>query len=309
MDHAHMAQGGLNYYPCRYGRSRLLFRGPRRRLDGPYIAAIGSTETYGKYVEIPYPALLEQSLGGRVVNLGCLHAGVSIFVEDETVLGACAAAELTIVQVMSAHNMSNRLYTVHPRRNDRFLKASSDLRKLYPTVDFTDFHFTRHLLKTLQDLSDSAFDAVRAELKEAWTRRMELLIDRIGGPVVLLWMSHRMPEDPDDLIHGGDPLYVDRTMIEALRPHVIDIVEAVATPEARDEGSENSIFAEIDSPAALGVPGPLFHAETAAALAAAMPARFRRDGSAAHPDGAADAAGQSFSISSGTAVKRSATSP
>lgn len=309
MDHYDMAQGGLNYYPCRYGRSRLMFRGPRRRLDGPYVAVIGGTETYGKYVETPFPALLEQTLGTRVVNFGCLHAGVSIFIEDETVLGACAAAEMTVIQVMGAQNMSNRLYTVHPRRNDRFLKASGDLRRLYPDVDFTEFHFTRHLVKTLQDLSPEAFASVRGELKEAWVRRMELLIDRIGGPVVLLWMSHRSPEEPDDRFQGGDPLYIDRAMIEALRPHVVSIVEAVATPEARDEGDRSPIFAELDSGSLRGLPGPLFHSQTSAALAEALPERLRARAPMAGAGGARDLRGQSFSISSGTAVNRSATSP
>ena len=48
----------LDYFPCRYGQSKLLFRGPRRRFDGPYAAAIGGTETYGKFVADPYPALV-----------------------------------------------------------------------------------------------------------------------------------------------------------------------------------------------------------------------------------------------------------
>ena len=28
--------GALDYFPCRYGKSKLMFRGPRRRLEAPY---------------------------------------------------------------------------------------------------------------------------------------------------------------------------------------------------------------------------------------------------------------------------------
>ena len=51
---------GLTYAPCRYGMSRIMFRGPKRRLDNPYFACIGGTETYGKFIDRPFPALIEK---------------------------------------------------------------------------------------------------------------------------------------------------------------------------------------------------------------------------------------------------------
>ncbi|MFT6075960.1 MAG: hypothetical protein ACJAZ1_002892 [Yoonia sp.] len=40
----------------------MLFRGPRKRLDQPYLAFVGGTETYGKYIEEPYLALVEKAM-------------------------------------------------------------------------------------------------------------------------------------------------------------------------------------------------------------------------------------------------------
>ena len=57
MAYEYAGEAALDYFPCRYGQSKLLFRGPRRRLEGAYVAAIGGTETYGKFVPDPYPAL------------------------------------------------------------------------------------------------------------------------------------------------------------------------------------------------------------------------------------------------------------
>ena len=61
----------LDYFPCRYGQSRLLFRGPPRNLDGAYAVVMGGTETYGKFVPDPYAALLEEKLGLPVVAFLC----------------------------------------------------------------------------------------------------------------------------------------------------------------------------------------------------------------------------------------------
>jgi hypothetical protein len=33
--------GALDYLPCRYGTSKLLFRGPRRPLKDPYLVFMG----------------------------------------------------------------------------------------------------------------------------------------------------------------------------------------------------------------------------------------------------------------------------
>ena len=55
--------GGLDYFPCRYGPSRQVFRGPPRDLNVPYVAFLGDTNTYGKFIERPFPDLVENELG------------------------------------------------------------------------------------------------------------------------------------------------------------------------------------------------------------------------------------------------------
>ncbi|MFT7106724.1 MAG: hypothetical protein ACJAVT_001245 [Yoonia sp.] len=52
----------LSYLPCRYGALRMLFRGPRKRLNQPYLAFVGGTETYGKFIGKPYLALVENAM-------------------------------------------------------------------------------------------------------------------------------------------------------------------------------------------------------------------------------------------------------
>lgn len=267
MTYENLGQGALDYFPCRYGHSKLLFRGPRKKMAGDYIAMLGGTETYGKFIEKPFPTLVGEALEMECVNFGCVTAGVDVFANEIPVLEACAEARVTVVQALGAQNMSNRFYAVHPRRNDRFVRASTLLNTIFREVDFTEFNFTKHLLTGLQAISEERFRIVRDELKEAWIARMKLLLSKIEGKTILLWFAERTPEDMsenDGL--GQDPTFVDRRMIEEIRPFVTEVVEVVASDAAMAQGTDGMKFSSMERPAAQALMGPAAHAEAAKAL-------------------------------------------
>ncbi len=271
MAYENLGESALDYVPCRYGKSKLLFRGPKRKLTAPYVAMIGGTETYGKFVETPFPALTESVLDMPVVNLGCVNAGIDVFSQDRTVVDICSKAEVTVVQVTGAQNMSNRFYAVHPRRNDRFLRASNLLKTIYREVDFTEFNFTRHLLTALRATSAEKFAMVEQELREAWVARMKTLVARIDSRVVLLWLSSHAPDRAEtDTADGADPLFVDSDMLDAVAPFVEEIVEVVVTPEEIVDGFAGLAFNEFEEPVARGMLGTVAHARAAAALDASL---------------------------------------
>jgi hypothetical protein len=219
----------LDDAPCRYGAARVNFRGPPARLDGAYVAALGGAETFGKAVADPWPAQLGRRLGLPVANLGCAHAGPDLYLGEPDLVGIAARARLRILQVPGAMTVSNPFYTVHPRRNDRFVSASDRLRSLYPDVDFTEVHFTRHLVLTLFRRGPERFGPVAEALREAWLTRMGELLSAIGGPTVLLWIGTAPP--PRHASPWGAPALVDASMIEVLRPRVAEVIE-VMTPDA-----------------------------------------------------------------------------
>jgi hypothetical protein len=269
-----MGAGALDYSPCRYGKSKLLFRGPARRLDAPYVAFIGGTETYGKFINSPFPALVESTLGVNCVNLGISNAGVDVFMHDDFLVEAARNAVATVVQVVGAQNLTNRFYSVHPRRNDRFLTASPVLKSIYPEVDFSEFHFNRHMLNRLYAVSAERFVAIRAELQKSWVARVQLLLSRIGGKVVLVWFSENAPAS--GAVGGGDPavsrdpLFVTREMLDILRPGAVEIVEVAASPQAIRARTKGMVFSEMESLAAQEMMGPKAHGELARVLAKAL---------------------------------------
>ena len=271
MAYAYPGEGSLDYVPCRYGASKLIFRGPKKCLVKPYFAAIGGTETYGKFVPTPYTAVLEQETGRSVVNLGWMNAGPDVFLNDPEVLDIACGADLTILQVLAAQNLSNPYYTVHPRRNDRFLRASQRLKNLFREVDFTEFHFTRHMLQTLHQTSPHRFAQVADALQTTWVDRMGQLLRAIRGPRLLLWMGDNPPPQPGA---GANPytnaVMVNAAMIAQVRGQATAYLEVVSSRAALNEGVENMSFSAMERPAAQGVPGPRAHREVAAALSDAI---------------------------------------
>jgi hypothetical protein len=254
MAFAFQGAGALDYAPCHYAGSRLAFRGPERPVTGRYLACLGGTETYGRFVERPFPDLLEAELGLPVLNLGCANAGPDVFLSEPGVLALTERAEAVVVQVGDLANLSNAFYSVHPRRNDRFLGATPRLRALYREVDFTEFSFTRHLLQGLVAVSPTRFQRVMEELRSAWLRQMRYLLARMPGRAVLLSMPHP---------GAGDAFAPGPELIAALRPACAAVL---AVPPVEQEDPAELSCAPFDLPVARLLPGAAHHRGVARAL-------------------------------------------
>jgi hypothetical protein len=174
-----------------------------------------------------------------------------------------------VLQIQGAQALSNRLYTVHPRRNDRFVRASGILRTIYRDVDFTEFHFTRHMLDHLRGLSPDRFDIVRNELRVAWMARMKHVLSQGAVPVHLLWLSCRAPrnEDPQDAL-GDEPMFVTSDMLDAASKQAASLSVVVnAARGVRDPNGATHRQLSRDVAAARLLPGAKAHMQAAEKLA------------------------------------------
>lgn len=202
-------------------------------------------------------------------NFAALNAGVEMYLKDPSILLASAEARVTVIAVMGAHNLSNRFYQVHPRRNDRFVRPSKMLQTLYRSIDCSDIHFTRHLLATLLADDPVKFGIVVEEMKAAWVARMKSLLEAVEGRTILLWAATHAPGERDlDCAEGlgNDPLFIDQSMMDELSPLATEVVECIC-PEDSTKGTRGMLFTENDAAAAAQLPGPDFHAEIAQKLA------------------------------------------
>ncbi len=252
----------IDYMPCRYGSSKNTFRGPVRALENDYVAVLGGSKTYGKFVEQPFASQLEMQSGLKCINLGCMNGGVDLFIHDPVIKDACNTARATIIEVMGAASLSNRFYKVHPRRNDRFTGVTALLKAVYQDIDFTDIHFVRHLLHTMHSKSPERFEIICEELQQAWIARMQLLLEQIDGPIILLWFADHTPDGDTAFEIGSDPLFINRMMIETIRPYVTEVIEVGAyKPDL-----SGMKFLPAEEPAAMHLPNFEAHKAVADAL-------------------------------------------
>lgn len=259
----------LDELPCRYGESKLLMRGPRRNLTRNYFAMLGGTETYGKFIPNPFPALLEQDLGKPCINLGAMNAGLDAFVYDRDVVQAAAAADLAVVQLLSAHNLSNRYFRVHPRRNDRFIEASTLLSTIFSEVDFTEFHFNKHMLGTLKALSPERFAMVEEELRQAWKGRMKLLMKGLRRKPILLWLRYKELEIKDEVL-SSEPVMIDQSMVDDLLPFARGVIEVDVQLSGETGDTDGMVFGQMQAAGAKHLLGPQAHRQIADALGDAL---------------------------------------
>jgi hypothetical protein len=258
----------LDYRPVVYPGSVLRFRGPAHGLVRPHVLCLGGSETFGRFIHTPFAAQLDAALPVDVVNMGVMNAGLDVLMTDPAIRAAQTGARAVVLQIPGAQNMSNRFYSVHPRRNDRFIRANTILHTIYREVDFTEFHFTRHLLSRLMGLSPDRFALVTHELRSAWVARMTAYLRDAPVPVHLLWLSRRHPDDPGSpQTLGPDPLFVTREMLDRVAAAAAALT--IAAPEGGQvsTGTRGMFFAPREAAAARALPGPELHEEAARRLA------------------------------------------
>ncbi len=249
---------------CGYENSKLRFRGPQRALNNPYVACLGGEETFGRFVDTPFPNALERRLDRRCLNFGSLFCGVEALTQDKGVLEIANRSDICVLQLPGLLGQSNRFYRVHPRRNDRFVAPTPDLVALYPEEDFTDVHFVRHLLTRLKARPDARIELVEQELNKVWIDKISTFLANVRPPVVLLNLQ---VEGSDSGSMPGDSLTINPEMTEPLRPHCADILSLQVQVSGVSDELEDMLFGTLQQPIAEHMIGPATHRRIAESLA------------------------------------------
>lgn len=269
-------QAFIDYDGYRWGRLNQIYRGPQPDLTQPYVACLGGAQTFGRYVARPYPSLLGEALDMTVANFGAASAGPGFFLRDSRVIEAASAAEVCVIQVMSARSLSNRLFKVQIGRNAQIEAVSKALESLFPHVDFETFTYAHNMLNQIADEDPEKFLEVETEMKAAWVARTRVLLEAIDTKRVLFWFSEREPEG------GGSrnsnhpalkyPQFVDQEMLDAITPLVDRVVRCVSSagiPQSLLKDGKTVLQTPFGMPVSENryYPSPEMHAEAAAALA------------------------------------------
>ncbi|MEM1234597.1 MAG: DUF6473 family protein [Pseudomonadota bacterium] len=247
----------LEIEPCRYGYSQLDCRGPEADLDRPYIAFLGATETVGPFLTRPFPYLVADALGMGCANLGVKNAGPDVFLGDPELLRVAQGAQAVVIEVMTAINLSNAFYKVHPRRNDRVIRSHPALYDLARGLDTTDIHFTGHLLKEVRRLSPEGAQTLVKTVQAAWIERMQSLVMAIGRPVHILRFVTE---------GAGQARLVEPLMLAALATMAASITRVTPSEAALSEGTEDMFFQPGEQHIAMEMLSATAHQEAAEIL-------------------------------------------
>lgn len=225
----------------------------------PFIAILGGSESLGNGRGLPYPSLLEAAMRLPVANLAAPLAGPDYYLANPALLRIAARSRIAIVQLPGAEALTNPFYSVHSRRNDRFLAATPALRALFPEVEFTDIHFAGHLHQVLARVDADRHARVVQALRKTWLSKMRRLLQQLPPRRILLWLHGAPGRDGN----AGAAALVDPAMPRSLRHHASALVVAAPSPAARAMDMEGI---DAVSAAARSLPGPAAQAEIAEAL-------------------------------------------
>ncbi|MGR3493408.1 MAG: DUF6473 family protein [Shimia sp.] len=152
----------------------------RPRLDDtpPSVALVGATSVFPSGPTIP-----------GVCDLRVPNSGPDAVFQMPDIIPKARRADAVVVCLPSAANTSNRYYRVHPRRNDRVVSVSTDLRAEAPGMEWIDIHYTGHLMQALGTAHGHVLDRVVTAVQAAWLIRMKALVRCFSAPVMLAWIE------------------------------------------------------------------------------------------------------------------------
>jgi hypothetical protein len=223
---------------------RGVFRGPPIVSD-QYLVCIGAAQTFGRFVQTPYPRLISQILGMDALNLGRGGAGPTFPLSNPILLERINRAQVVIVQVLSGRSQSNSLFRIenHGMNGVRCTDGSN--------LSADEF-WTQLLTQDKEAVARTV-----AETRSNYVVAMTELLDAIKPPKILFWFSVRTPEYTEALelplhrLWGDFPHLVNLEMVERLRNHCDAYVECISR-----RGLPQILAAQCHVKGAFTVPSP-----------------------------------------------------
>lgn len=208
----------------RQTNAALLLRGPKPQnlKENKYFVCIGAAQTFGRFCEKPYPALLQEKFNIPTVNLGRGGAGPSFYSKDNgKLLNYINHARFAILQIMSGRSESNSLFN------------SKGLGTYTRISDGSSIGCDDAFRELLKEYDRNYVKKIIAETRQNWINNYKELLEKIQVPKILFWFSVRKPRYVEkyqdiDTLFGEFPQLVNSHMIDLLRNYCDEYVECIS---------------------------------------------------------------------------------
>lgn len=225
----------INYGELKIVDCSIVFRG---RVDSDlrshYVACIGSATTFGRFVPEPFPAQLEKFLGIPVLNLGIGGARPESYLSSEGVLRILRGASVIIMEAMSARGYLSPFFEpLSAVQNVGYFKdffnltkyAHQDMRlnRLIEKANNSEPVFVDRVFEASHKyLSKPDKNLVREALLSRYMRDTRCLIECIGKPIIVLYMSRNEPFQARKIVNsetyeqwsGYYPHFIDEVFLD-----------------------------------------------------------------------------------------------
>ncbi len=202
------------------------FRGPALKSD-EYVACLGAAQTFGRFVETPYPQLISRALGIDSLNLGRGGAGPTFPLSNPLLIELINRARIVVVQMFSGRSQSNSLFqTVN---HGMMGHGTMGIHRAHGQ-EISSVEFYTWLLEQDEELARK----IVAETRASYVRAMSELLDAITAPKILFWFSVRAPEYQEEFrlpigrLWGDFPQLVNREMVDQLQGRSAAYVECIS---------------------------------------------------------------------------------
>jgi LPS sulfotransferase NodH len=201
------------------------FRGPPVNTSAPYLAFIGASQTFGRFVPRPFPCILGTRLGIPVLNLAVGGAGPRHYLAHNY-LELINGAEAVVIQVMSGRAASNSLFD-----NSESGGIIGHVRGEPFAVRADEFYS-----RFEQSYSRPRFEEIINETRNDYMSSFIQLLRKIVVPKILFWFSRRHPQYEENYeyipfplgVLGDAPQLVDQSMVQRLAAFSDDYVECIS---------------------------------------------------------------------------------
>lgn len=159
------------------------FRGPA--LDpfaadaGSFFSCIGAAQTFGCYVERPYPELLAEEIGLKSLNLGTGGVGPGFYLEYPRLIEAMNRGRFVVFQCMSARQEANSRFAADG--HIEFVRERSTGERVTSSVAW---------MRAVEEGLEHA-ERYIVETRASWIANATRLIDLLEVPVIFFWFSRR----------------------------------------------------------------------------------------------------------------------
>lgn len=226
--------GGLNYAVADrklmdyriYDRKGFWLRGPnpdplqKRR----YIAFAGAAQTFGRFTANPFPSVVGDALGAKILNLGISGAGPGNFLNSPDLIGWINESRFLVLQVMAGRSAGNSL-----------MQNTQGRTVLYKGKQMTAESAWDKVIRD-PTISAERFWTLVEETRTDWVESYTRLLDAVEVPVVLLFFGKSPPQTnqnptgkPETLtdLMGDHPQLVTRAMLDRVKSQCASYIEVV----------------------------------------------------------------------------------